>query len=230
MKKILLLSLMFLFSVFYGQNMSDYKYIYVPKEFADAKTNKYGLNQLLASKLKTKKYIITNDAIEVNCETLKAEIIDTSNFLTNKLKIDFKDCYNKTIVTFEGKSSTKDIDAGMREALQLAANKFSVSNPVQKETTIQNSEQATTTETKAEIFSNGFLTLNKINISTNHFILANPNHSTPYAIFESSTKKEMYRVQLENGTQTLGYFENGAIIIEIPTTDGSFRKEIFMKK
>lgn len=222
---------MFLFSIFYGQNISGYKYIYIPKDFADAKINKYGLNNVLAAKLKQKKYVILNDVIEADCESLKVEIKDTSNFLTNKIQISFKDCHHKTIASFEGKSSIKEIEVGMRDAMEIVANKISVSNPVQKENITQNSELAQTkSSTKAEIFSNGILTLNKINISENQFILTNPNNSVPYAIFQSSAKKDVYRVKLENGTQTLGYLEEGKIIVEIANSDGSLKKEIFERK
>ena len=47
---------------------------------------------------------------------------------------------------------------------------------------------------------------------------------------KESTKKEVYRVQLQDGSQTLGYVENGNIVIEIPNAEGSFRKEIFEGK
>jgi hypothetical protein len=37
-------------------------------------------------------------------------------------------------------------------------------------------------------------------------------------------------VQLENGVQTLGYWEDGKIVVEIPNSDGSFKREVFSKK
>ena len=104
-----------------------------------------------------------------------------------------------------------------------------VAEPV-KSTAHQTPNSGAKTENKAETFSNGTLNLNRIFISDSQFILASPNDSTPYAIFKESTKKEVYRVQLQDGSQTLGYVENGNIVIELPNADGSFRKEIFEGK
>ncbi len=231
MKKVLQLSLIFLFAAVYGQNISDYQYIYIPKEFADSKVNKYNLDDLLAKKLKAKKFVIINDMIEFNCETLKAEIRDTSNFMKNKINVDFTDCHNKTVATLEGKSSIKDFESGMQEALEIATKTIPVSNPLQKnEITKAEIKVETKTETNAIIYSNGSLVLNKIFLSEGQFILADPNNSVAYATFRESTKKGVYRVQLSNGTQTLGYLEEEKIVVELPNSDGSFRKEIFTGK
>jgi hypothetical protein len=35
---------------------------------------------------------------------------------------------------------------------------------------------------------------------------------------------------MQNGDATLGYYENGNIIIEIPQPNGEYTKEIFSKK
>lgn len=234
MKKFLQLYIIFLFASLYGQNISDYQYIYIPKEFADMKANKYGLNHLLAQNLKAKKFVITDNSIEFNCETLKAEVSDEGNFFTNKIQINFKDCHDQTVASFEGKSNIKDLDIGMQDALKVAASKIPSSSPFQQEVKIlkEKTQENTpkSTENKAETFSNGTLNLSRIFISDSQFILAIPNNSTPYAIFKASTKKDVYRVQLQDGSQTLGYMEDGKIIIELPNADGSFRKEIFEGK
>ena len=89
--------------------------------------------------------------------------------------------------------------------------------------------EATATH-KAEVYHNGTLTLNRIFLDKGEFILVNPNNSVPYATFKPSTKEEVYRVQLSDGTSTLGYLENGKIVVELANSDGSFRKEIFTTK
>ncbi|KMQ71602.1 hypothetical protein [Chryseobacterium koreense] len=249
MKNIFKLSFIFLFAILSGQNISDYQYIFIPKEFANAKANKYGLSDLLAKKLKSKKYVILTDPIQTSCESLHAEIVDTGNFLTNKVRVDFKDCQNKTIATFDGKSNLKELEEGMQNALENAMKGINVSNPVthassqmtEPTETVSKNENANPkpkTETQngiaaqnnAEVYTNGTLTLNKIKLSENQFILANPNQSVPYAVFSATSKKDVYRVQLENGTATFGYFENGNIVIETPNSDGSFGKQVFSRK
>lgn len=249
MKKLLSFSLLMIFTTAFSQNISDYRSIYIPKEFADAKANKYGLKDVLKSKLKAKKFVIVENAAEFSCEMLKAEVSDTSNFIKNKVQLSFKDCNDKVIANYEGKSSIKEFEPGMKEALQFALNNVAVSAPKNTETTIlkeksepiseRNAETNATkleleneaiAESKAETFSNGTINFKKIIISPNQFILANPNNSVPFAIFKTSTKKDVYHVQLENGLHTLGYRENGKIVIDIPQSDGSYAKEEFLKK
>lgn len=191
------------------------------------------------------------------CAILKAEVSDASNMFTNKVRIDFKDCNYKTVGTLEGKSNIKEFEEGMRAALVNSLTKLSPSNPSTQETVIlKNTEPVIAEKTesikeieiqeptskiventtnssanrKAEVYSNGNLTLNKIILGNGEFILVNPNNSIPYASFKPSTKKDVFRVQLQNGTSTLGYLEEGKILIEIPNADGSFRNEAFLKK
>ena len=254
MKKILHLSFFILFAAAYSQNISDYEYVSIAAKTGNFESAKYGLNGILNSKLKAGKYVIVGesseswpDAAKKNpCGVLKAEIEDTSSFLKNKVQVNFKDCSGKTLASFEGKSNIKEYEPGFKDALNTALKTFPVSNPVKlavthetpkpnitavaeavKSTSNQTQKSNVKTESKAQTFSNGTLNLNRIYISENQFILASPNNSMPYAIFKESTKKEVYRVQLQDGSQTLGYLENGNIVIELPNADGSYRKEIF---
>lgn len=248
MKKFLQISSVLLVSVLYGQQISDYHYILIPDTFANAKANRYDLDKLLSAQLQAKKFFVINENSPESknlCEYLKAEISDTGNMLTNKVRIEFKDCYNKSLAILDGKSRSKDIEEGMQDALNNAMMNIPLSNPVknaaalqkesapintQKEEKTENiASQISTTNTteKANVYSNGTLSLNKIFLSNGEFILANPNNSVPYGIFKPSTKKGTYRVQLQDGTTTLGYLEDGEIIVEIPNADGSFKKEIF---
>ena len=251
MKKFLQISSVFLVSVLYGQQISDYHYILIPDTFANSKANRYDLDKLLSAQLQAKKFIVINEnsAESKNfCEYLKAEISDTGNMLTNKVRIEFKDCYNKSLAILDGKSRSKDIEEGMQDALKNAMMNIPLSNPVknaaavqkesapintQKEEKTENiASQISTTNTteKANVYSNGTLSLNKIFLSNGEFILANPNNSVPYGIFKPSTKKDTYRVQLQDGTTTLGYMEDGKIVIEKTNSDGSLRTEVFEMK
>ena len=248
MKKFLHISSVFLVSVLYGQQISDYHYILIPDTFANSKANRYDLDKLLSAQLQAKKFIVINENSPESknlCEYLKAEISDTGNMLTNKVQIEFKDCYNKSLAILDGKSRSKDIEEGMQDALKNAMINIPLSNPVKNATAVQKesapintqkeekteniASQISTTNTteKANVYSNGTLSLNKIFLSNGEFILADPNSSAPYGIFKPSTKKDTYRVQLQDGTTTLGYLEDGEIIVEIPNADGSFKKEIF---
>ena len=257
MKKILHLSFFILFAAAYSQNISDYEYVSIAAKTGNFESAKYGLSGILSSKLKAGKYEVVSESSDSwpeaaknnPCGVLKAEIEDTSTFLKNKIQVNFKDCSGKTVASFEGKSNIKEFEPGFKDALNTALKTFPVSNPVKlavttetpkpnitavaepvKSTAHQTPNSGAKTENKAETFSNGTLNLNRIFISDSQFILASPNDSTPYAIFKESTKKEVYRVQLQDGSQTLGYLENGNIVIELPNANGSFRKEIFEGK
>ena len=266
MKKILQISTLLLITFFYGQQVSDYQYIYIPEKFNDQDVNKYGLNDLLQLKLKQKKFTVITESkenwpaelLQNPCQILTADLLNTSNMFKNKLKVEFKNCDNKTIGSVDGISSIKEFEPGMREALEVAAKKIPMSAPVEKSMTLQKEEtpnqveivkkdspvvaetkkaqvvpapktEATASQ-KAEFYSNGSLTLTKILLTNGEFILVNPNNSVPYATFKPSTKKEVYRVQLGNGTSTVGYLEDGNIVVELADSDGSFRKEIFTRK
>ena len=254
MKKILHLSFFILFAAAYSQNISDYEYVSIAAKTGNFESAKYGLSGILSSKLKAGKYEVVSESSDSwpeaaknnPCGVLKAEIEDTSTFLKNKIQVNFKDCSGKTVASFEGKSNIKEFEPGFKDALNTALKTFPVSNPVKlavtnetrkpniaavaepvKSTSHQTPTSGATTENKAQTFSNGTLNLNRIFISDSQFILASPNDSTPYAIFKESTKKEVYRVQLQDGSQTLGYVENGNIVIELPNADGSYRKDVF---
>lgn len=267
MRKSLQLLSIFFVAFLYGQQISDYQYILIPQKFKDSKTNRFGLNDLLTSKLKAKNYIVFNETLEqqpeqiINrCEILKAEVSDASNFLTNKSRVTFRDCEDKVVATFDGKSNIKDFEPGMREALQSALKNLSPSTQLKNVIAIQKelepeiiqkveikkqiqplvsqkedvaptpSITETKTADKAEVYTNGTLILNKILLSNGEFILVNPNDSIPYGIFKPSTKKDTFRVQMSDGTSTLGYLENGKIIVEKSNTDGSLKTEVFEKK
>ncbi len=259
MKKILHLSFFILFAAAYSQNISNYEYVSIAAKTGNFESAKYGLSGILSSKLKAGKYEVVSESSDSwpeaaknnPCGVLKAEIEDTSTFLKNKLQINFRDCSGKTVASYEAKSNIKEYEPGFKDALNTASKIFPGSNPVQlaaisqtetpkqtvaasaepvKSAPIQTKNSAVKTESKAQTFSNGTLNLNRIFISDSQFILASPNNSTPYAIFKATTKKDVYRVQLQDGSQTLGYIEHGNIVIELPNADGSFRKEIFEGK
>lgn len=199
------------------------------------------------------------DAVENPCNVLKAELVDPSNMFKNKILIQFFDCNGKEISSLEGKSFIKEFEPGMRDALENAAKNLAVSNPVEQKNTEQTQtatistpektetiaeskstqvlvSQSATKETPAksstqpEVYSNGTLILNKILLGEGEFILVNPQSSVPFATFKPTSKKDTFRVKLSDGSLTLGYFENGKLIVEIPLSDGNFRNETFERK
>lgn len=97
----------------------------------------------------------------------------------------------------------------------------------EKKTTAQAAVEKTN-KNEGNKYSNGKVTLQKVDLG-NQFILVSPDSSEPFATFNNSTRKDTYRVKLQNGTSTFGYYEEGNIVIEVTESDGSIRKEVFKK-
>ena len=57
--------------------------------------------------------------------------------------------------------------------------------------------------------------------------MVSSSSSVPFATFKNTTKSDVYRVTLENGISTLGYTENGNLVIEIPTNDRNYKKKFY---
>lgn len=260
MKKISQIFLMFALTTFYGQQISNYKYITI-QESKEFKNNKYGVVDLFSSKLKQKNYTIVAEdkLLSANvdrCDILTAELVDDSNMFKNRITINFKDCNNKTITITKGISSLKEYEPGFQDAIMQAVTTIAVSNPIErvqelivekvspvtiqaetkKEEAVVKTEKkmetstVKTQSTNSQTYSNGKITTNRIFLANGQFILVNPNNSVPYAIFKPSTKANIYHVILADGTATLGYIENNEIVIDLANADGSFRKETFTSK
>lgn len=256
MKKIISLLFFFSLSMLFGQNITDYEYIYVPKKFKDFKTNEYNLNTLLKKSLEAKKYKVIQDDIvnwplelrENPCKVLSADLLNDSNMFRNRVKLQFSNCEKNVVFETKGTSMIKDFELGYQDAMNISLKNLQNSQPkeieilaqptekIAVETVVEKPVQTVVTSTnsatpevskKAESYSNGTMSFQKIQISKEQFILVSSSSSVPFATFKNTTKADVYRVTLENGTSTLGYTENGNLVIEIPTSDGNYKKEVF---
>ncbi|SDQ19780.1 hypothetical protein SAMN05421664_0985 [Chryseobacterium soldanellicola] len=250
MKKLSIALFAFCLTTAFGQQkVSDYKYIIVPEKLQTFK-NSFGLEGYLERALFAKNYIAVTgtrdawpDVVRENaCSALNADIINDKSLLRNKVILQFKDCNDKVLLESKGMSMIKEYEEGFPDALKDALKQVPISAPVanlpvQKSKVSENNNSTTSTavvqESKAPAagkYSNGKVTLQKIQIDNDQFILADANSSVPYATFKASAKKDVFRVKLQNGDSTIGYFENGNIIIEIQQSNGEFSKEVFSAK
>ncbi|MFP7657530.1 hypothetical protein [Chryseobacterium proteolyticum] len=235
----------------FGQKVSDYKYISIPEKFSTFKES-FDLDITLAKALKGKKYVVLQgsreqwpaEAKENPCNIVNADVIDDSGFLRNKVIVQFKDCHDKVLLTGKGASNIKDYKEGFQDALKQTFVSIPVSYPtiiaapaetktneqVQVASIQDNTNTASSTGTSVNKYSNGAVTLQKIQIDNSQFILVKSDSSVPYATFKETTKKEVFRVKLANGDNTIGYYENGNIVIEIPTGNGSYSKDVYAGK
>lgn len=260
MKKSFALAFLFFTLIFSAQNITDYEYIYVPKKFKDFEANEYNLNTLLKKALEGKKYKVIQDDIvnwplelrQNPCKVLNADLLNDSNMFRNRVKLQFSNCEKNVIFETKGTSMIKDFELGYQDAMNISLKNLQNSQPKEIEVLAQPTEktvveavvekpvQAVVASTnsatpevskKAESYSNGTMSFQKkIQISKDQFILVSSSSSVPFATFKNTTKSDVYRVTLENGTSTLGYYEYGNLVIEIPTNDGNYKKEVFVAR
>ena len=249
MKKSFAFLFVLITTIFFAQNVSNYEYVFVPKKFKDFKENQYELNNQLIKVLKEKKYKIIQDELLADCTVVRAGLANNSNMFRNRVILQFTDCKGNLILENKAASMIKEFDLGFQDALKIALTNVPVSKPnlelvkptepqksteniavTENKVAETNNNSISTEPKKAEVFSNGTINLQKIQTAKDQFILVSSTSSLPFATFKNTTKSDVYRVTLENGTSTLGYTENGNLVIEIPTNDGNYKKVVFMAK
>lgn len=129
MKKVFFLIFFSCIATYAQQNINEYKYIIVPKQFNFFnKADKYKTSSLTKF-LFTKNGFTTlfdNDQypealVKNRCMALRADVKEGSGMFTTKIKIALIDCNNKTIYTsYEGKSKNKDYKKAYHEAIRGA--------------------------------------------------------------------------------------------------------------
>lgn len=241
MKKTFLATAFFVAVSASAQKASDYQYILIPEKFTKFKDDNFDLDKTLEKSLIQKKYLVIDGSEKQQssvlynnpCDVLTADIIDNSSLLSNRIILELRDCKNNIILSEKASSKIKSLKEGFQDALKKALIRLPVSNP--KPLALNQSQGAVTNEnnpvkaaqSKVQNYSNGKKILQRVNISGNVFILADSADSAPFATFQATSKQDVFLVKLKNGETTVGYFENGNIIIDIPSENGNFVKEVF---
>ena len=247
MKNILSISAFFCFAVFSAQSVSDYGKISLVRDFEKFPDNKFNLRTILTKSLESKHYKVVEQNPS-DCNALTADVLNTSNMLRNRVTVQFKDCKNNVVFEKQGISMDKDYETGFPDALQKAMIAVPVSNPVnmakeevqETETIAENSvpkNDVSVTENNnqksndvSNIYRNNNQDFQKIDLPNDQFILVASGSSVPFATFSKTTRQDVFRVVMQDGSATLGYWENHNYVIEIPNKDGSVKREIFIKK
>lgn len=237
----------------YAQKVSDYKYIALPEKFSGFKNDQYKLDVLLSKTLKQKQYVVvsgnrsqwTAEANSNPCSVLNADVINDSGFLRNKVVLEFKDCNGKVVASQKASTSIKEFEEGFQDALKQALVTIPVSSPKEISNQVEAIVQEVQTyEPLREVprqnvdnfsnqsgkYSNGKVSLQKVQIDDSQFILVESNSSVPFATFKSTSKKDTFKVKLNSGESTIGYYENGNIVIEMPKGNDDYSKEVFTLK
>lgn len=122
---------------FAQNNLNDYKYIVVPIKFEFQKSeSEYNLNALLKFLFEKNNFdtlmsseALPEDLIKNGCLALKADIIDESNLLKTKMKIQLKNCRGEVVYTsIQGVSREKDYKKTYQEAIRMAFESIKMEN------------------------------------------------------------------------------------------------------
>lgn len=144
--KLLNFILFFCASLLCAQSVSDFKYVVVPKKFADFKTNNaYNLNRILESKLTDRNYIVVSDEKESwpeellsdPCQALNADLKDTSTLFKNKIKLVLTDCSGASILVADAVGDYKEFDKGFQDALLKGVVQVQPSQGIMRKAVVQ---------------------------------------------------------------------------------------------
>lgn len=239
MKKIIAILVLISFSVLNAQQISDYKYIIVPKKFNDFDENQYKLNTYLKNLLKKKNYeVLSEDVaswpVEVrqnSCMATTADVKKLKNFLKNKVEITFTNCNEKQVGSVEGISSIKEYEKGYQDALKISSDKIKNQNAKPIEQIHKNASipieivkapEITNKENQpnpnGNIYANGNLKLTKSDLADGSFYMINESNSQIYAQFFPTSKNGVYRVKITDAKgnyETIGFFDGNNVEIEI---------------
>lgn len=242
------------FGLLSAQQLSDFHFIYVPKNFTDFADNKFNIHSTLIKDLQNKGYEVLqneksewpNSAQQNPCEIATADISNTSSLFRNKLTLTIKNCNGEILFAEKGDSNEKDYELGFQEALKNIMNKVAVSAPSTKmekvvvaqspsKKTDVNQEQSQTNTIKSDkkldsatpqTYTFKTMVLRKIKISDNEFIFISDLSETPVARFKNSSKEGVFRVILSDGSAAIGFAEGENFALDLPTENGNYKKEI----
>lgn len=230
MKKFIALAIFAGVNFVNAQELDKYKYFNINKNTSDFKDNQYQLTSRLNFYLEKKNYKILdddrnnwpNELVKNQCNLVNVDLIKQKSMLKNKLDIQFRDCNNKIIETFEGSSNIKDFDKGYQDALQKALSKIKVHKYTGKEvdetninkeipTTFNEGKKEPHPVIKEEVVSNfnpGRIdphpvikeeikydnNVKKVDLKDGGFLLMNASNMQTLAQFEPTLRPYIYRV------------------------------------
>lgn len=176
------------------------------------------------------------------CLAVTANVGKIKSAFKNKLEVTFKDCTNNIIETYSGTSSIKEFEPGYQEALDLALKNLPLSNPnldALPKLTVKSKTKTTTPqvvksepietpkpivspskiEIKEATFTDGLVTVNKMDLKDGGFILMNQATMQAIAQFTPSLRTNIFHVMVtgtagQENYQTIGYVNDQSISYE----------------
>lgn len=253
-------NLIFLFSIFFfssisAQNINDFKYVIIPDSFADFGDNQYRLNYHLLRQVEAKKYEALKsdpttwpEEVRKNpCLALTPNLKKGKQFLKNKITVNFKDCKNTEIASFEGVSNEKEFAVGYPDALKIALQSLRVSLP--KELPYEISGNTSTLSEIPEIkpqgnvsenswiesgieFRNGSQSVILTEQKDGSFIVIQKNNSSIIAQLRPSSKEGIYHATVaspDRNYHSIGFYDGKTLGIEYMISPNQFSLTQFEK-
>lgn len=237
-----------------AQELKDYKYVHVPEALTSFGENQYQLNSRLGFYLGKKNFEILRDDKSIwpteilsdPCTIIRADLVKGKSLTTNKLDINFIDCKNQIVNTYEGSSNIKEFSKGFQDALRKALDKIPNSTPtikspkpavasesittqIIKQEPIQITVKSTDSVNTAPLLTDGKKIYQLIELNQNSFMIMNENATQVIAKFEKALKSGIFRVAVTNGDSTynsIGYYNQNSISYEIK--ENNVWKEIIL--
>lgn len=216
MKNKLLLFALLMSGFCFAQNINDYKYIIVPREFDFLKEpNQFEMNNI--TKMMFEKYGFTvffpdekfpQDLALNRCKALYANVVKKTGFLSTNLSIELKDCQNQLIYESEtGKSKKKDFKQAYYEALREASQSVGRLNYAYSE-----NENATDIVQQAEIASKTQESAAPVALVNENTLFAQPI-ANGYQLIDSSPKivLKIFRTSQPDSFTAVSETKNGVV-------------------
>lgn len=238
--------LLFSFLAF-AQEVEDFAFIRVPSKFSSFEPNQYQINHYVQHIIKQKKFKVISENQQVQeqynnpCEMLFVDVTDESSWFTTKIKINFKDCKDQLIGSFDGITGIKDLRKGYLYAVKNALAKLGnysgktfttvdknssihkknqikkniLKQEVQKteEKNINSSAKKETTQNDFIVYSDGFRNY-QLEEKGKIFLLKDTENQSLFARLFPTQSPEIYQVKFYDESSAVAYFSKDKITFE----------------
>lgn len=180
-----------------------YKYVIIPTRFNDFGDglNPHGLCSSLQAQLAERSIKSVFEGTEVPdeyCEVLTVNLTKVSSMLTNKLKVEFRDCMNRVVWSEEGTGASKEYRKGYAEAIADALKDLD-QLPVNKSI-----KQAHKTEAVAVVKNENPNVKQLVTVDKDSYKPVNPYYNSTYLVDVIESDNNEKQILILNG-ELLGY-------------------------
>lgn len=246
--------IVFLFAVLssfsFAQKVEDFAYVRVPVKFSALEANQYQANHYVQYLLRQKNFKIISENKQIEellnapCEIIFVDLKDESSWFKTKIKIEFRDCRDQLVSSFDGKTNIKDLRKGYLDAIKNALEEVGNYNgkaysaiqkkdsnlaqkvikaekliPAQK---IQpnSKEKRVNSSAKQEATAGDFTVYSdgfrdyRLEERDEIFLLKDMVNQSLFARLFPTQNSEIYQVKFYDGSSAVAYFFDGKIMFE----------------